>query len=35
MHYVGHDLPTCTDLLDRIMNEAEEIIQNHLARMLS
>lgn len=30
-----HDLPTCADLLDRIMNEAEEIIQNRLVRMLS
>jgi nitronate monooxygenase len=29
------DIPTCRDLLDRIMAEAEEIIENRFARMLS
>ncbi|HSM90713.1 MAG TPA: nitronate monooxygenase [Desulfobacterales bacterium] len=29
------DIPTCRELLDRIMAEAEEIIKNRLTRMLS
>jgi nitronate monooxygenase len=29
------DIPTCRELLDRIMAEAEEIIKNRFARMLS
>jgi nitronate monooxygenase len=28
------DIPTCRELLDRIMAEAEEIINTRLARML-
>ncbi|MBU0991036.1 MAG: nitronate monooxygenase family protein [Proteobacteria bacterium] len=30
-----HDIPTCRELIDRIMSEAEEIIQNRLRSMLS
>jgi NADH:quinone reductase (non-electrogenic) len=30
-----HDIPTCQELLDRIMAEAESIIQGRLARMTS
>jgi nitronate monooxygenase len=29
------DIPTCRELLDRIMAEAEEIIQTRLGRMLA
>jgi nitronate monooxygenase len=29
------DIPTCRELLDRIMAEAEEIIKTRFARMLS
>ncbi len=29
------DIPTCQELLDRIMAEAEEIIQTRFARMLA
>lgn len=29
-----HDIPTCKELLDRIMSEAEELIQNRLNKML-
>jgi NAD(P)H-dependent flavin oxidoreductase YrpB (nitropropane dioxygenase family) len=29
-----HDIPTCKELLDRIMSEAEALIQNRLAGML-
>ena len=30
-----HDIPTCKELIDRIMKEAEDIITNRLAGMLS
>ena len=30
-----HDIPTCKELIDRIMKEAEDIISNRLAGMLS
>lgn len=30
-----HDIPTCKELIDRIMAEAEEIINNRLARFLN
>jgi NAD(P)H-dependent flavin oxidoreductase YrpB (nitropropane dioxygenase family) len=29
-----HDIPTCKELIDRIMSEAEEIIRGRLARFL-
>ncbi len=29
-----HDIPTCKELIDRIMSEAEEIIQNRLVKLL-
>ncbi|KAI9299684.1 2-nitropropane dioxygenase, partial [Cunninghamella echinulata] len=29
-----HDIPTCQDLLDRIVNEAEDIIQNRLISLI-
>ncbi len=30
-----HDVPSCKELIDRIMGDAEEIIQGRLAKMLS
>jgi len=30
-----HDVPTCRELIDRIMSEAEEIIRHRLQRMIS
>lgn len=30
-----HDIPTCQELLERIMSEAEALIQNRLAGMLA
>ncbi|MAT35972.1 MAG: nitronate monooxygenase, partial [Ponticaulis sp.] len=30
-----HDIPTCKELIDRIMNEAEEIINKRFANMLA
>ncbi|MFH2016910.1 MAG: nitronate monooxygenase, partial [Pseudomonadota bacterium] len=30
-----HDIPTCKELIDRIMAEAEEIINGRLARFLN
>lgn len=29
-----HDIPTCQELIDRIMSDAEEVIQNRLASMV-
>jgi nitronate monooxygenase len=29
-----HDIPTCKELLDRIMTEARQIIENRLTAML-
>ena len=29
-----HDVPTCKELIDRIMGEAEEIIERRLTGML-
>jgi nitronate monooxygenase len=29
-----HDIPTCKELIDRIMSEAEEIIRGRLTGML-
>jgi len=29
-----HDIPTCKELIDRIMKEADEIIQQRLAGLL-
>jgi nitronate monooxygenase len=28
-----HDIPTCKELIDRIMNQAEEIITERLGKM--
>ena len=30
-----HDIPTCRELIDRIISEAEVIIQNRLQKMIS
>lgn len=29
-----HDIPTCQELIDRIMSDAEEVIQDRLASMV-
>ena len=29
-----HDIPTCKELIDRIMNEAQDAIQNRLASFI-